>query len=146
MKVIFVGTSGVHHPLVAAHMYCEKKKDIKLGQIKGFCDSFLEKTAKPLLINKDDSGQEVYSLGLGENIEIGCKALNEFIRIIDKNNENDIRIIVIRSKWEQLFVKLNSLPKHIGGEYVNLFLSKKLLEKQMNEIRKQVEEVSETSP
>lgn len=139
-KIYFIGTSGVHHPLVAAYVYLNRIEFEDVRFLPKFCDGYYDQLRQPLLIARDKQGDEVYALGVGNDVEIGAKAIYNLISILGcKNNKIIVKPITV--KGEKWFPFLNKLPAFLGGENINLFISQRMLKKEFQHIREQVHEL-----
>lgn len=82
MKIVLVGTTAVHHTLVAAHLYMNTIHGPDFGKLDGYCDMSLDYSGYPLFIGNDEDDNQIYTLGLGRLIDVGYRAIHDFQQII----------------------------------------------------------------
>lgn len=123
MKIILVGTTAVHHPIVAANLYTHQVDHAELGRIDGYCDIYLDKSGYPIYVGDDQEGNQVYTLGLGRQMDVGWRAIHGFREIMGIP-ENDLRFVEVHVSGEfyiWLAGKLAALP--LIGYLLNRALS-----------------------
>ena len=62
MKIIFLGTTGVHHTLLAANLYLTDEI-CDPARMQDFADQRKDHDGKPIYVGRDEKGNEVYTLG-----------------------------------------------------------------------------------
>ena len=82
MIIVLPGTTAVHHTLVAAHLYLNTINAPDFGRLDGYCDMSMDYSGYPLYIGNDKYGNQVYTLGLGRLVEVGCHAIHNFMQIM----------------------------------------------------------------
>ncbi len=82
MIIVLAGTTAVHHTLVAAHLYLNTITEPDFGRLEYYCDMSFDYSGYPLYIGRDINGHQVYTLGLGRLIEVGCRAIHDFKQIM----------------------------------------------------------------
>ena len=82
MIILLVGTTGVHHILVAAHLYLQNTSAKEFTKLDGYCDLSLDSSGFPIHIGCDRLGNRVYTLGLGRLVGVGSSAINGFSQIM----------------------------------------------------------------
>lgn len=141
MKVMFIGTTGVHHTLVAANLLSDGGVKGKYSRLENFADSSLDRSGYPLLIYDDNRGGKIYTLGVGKNIDVATKAINEFIELLGfKSADLLIKPVEIRGGSFLLWLG-KKIPQAVLGKSLSSFLAEKIIKWQFKEIRRCVEEV-----
>lgn len=108
MKIIFIGTCGVQHPLIAAHLYLKSLKTDDYRSLLGFADHALEESGRPLFIGIDAQGNHIYTLGVGPDLDMVKKSLED-LRLILGVASSDLRVVPIRIKAQLLLLFLHKL-------------------------------------
>ncbi len=80
MIILLVGTTGVHHTLVAAHLYLQNIPAREFTQLNGYCDLSLECSGFPVNIGCDRYGNSVYTLGLGRLSTVSARLWELILR------------------------------------------------------------------
>lgn len=112
MNILFLGTSGVHHALIAANIYLEKPvKDF--NSIPNFANIALESSGFPIFVGEDNQGNQVYTLGAGD-VEMAKKSIED-LRNVFGRPANDLVVKPVSVKGEKLLALLNHIPASLGG-------------------------------
>jgi hypothetical protein len=112
MNILFLGTSGVHHALIAANIYLEKPvKDF--NSIPNFANIALESSGFPIFVGEDNQGNQVYTLGAGD-VEMAKKSIED-LRNVFGRPANDLVVKPVSVKGEKLLTLLNHIPASLGG-------------------------------
>jgi hypothetical protein len=106
-----MGTTGVHHTLVAAHMFIKRGKHKKYKMIEGFDDGKLEKSGRPFLVSDDGRGNQVYCVGVGKDIQLAKRAMTQFLDI-NGFTSSDLFIQPVHIKGDKLLLWLVRLPEY----------------------------------
>lgn len=139
MKIIFLGTTGVHQALVAANIYLEMIPDDKLQTIKGFSDASRDASGFPIFVGNDDKGDRVYALGVGRNVQLGVKTIGDLVRIFG-HSPDDLLVKHIRIRGELILWLLCRIAQITGEKILCTYLSEYIVKWQFNTICKGVEE------
>lgn len=134
MKVLFIGSTGIHHALMAAHIFLEKNADSHLVWPPHFADLQIEKKGHPLLVGTKNDGSQVYVLGVGREVKMAKKSLTD-LRNIWGFNQSNLAIIPIRIKGEGLISLLAKLPNSLSR--VHKLVVKVIIKGQIGEIAEQ---------
>ncbi|HWP96620.1 MAG TPA: DUF3189 family protein [Syntrophomonadaceae bacterium] len=140
MKVLFLGTSGVHHPLVAANLFTGRFLSHDLRMIKGFCDSYYDESGDPIYVAEDSSGNEVYALGVGSEVEVGQRSI-EGLRELLGCTSQDLVVKSIFLPGEKVMYYMNKIPKSLGGKHINMFVSNIIIKRNFKQIKKLVDDL-----
>lgn len=139
MKVIFVGTTGVHHTLVAANLLLGWDKHGGYTRLEGFGDSKLEQSGYPLLIHDDGRGNQIYSLGAGKNLQLALRAMTQFIDVCGFQ-PSDLWIEPVKIKGDKLFTWLVHIPRL---KTLSNMIIYKLIKWQLKDIKQSVQKVED---
>ncbi len=110
MNIIFLGTIGVYHPTVAAHMYLSGQITTEFGQMCYWGDFQSESLGEPLLIGYDSGGNRVYSLGAGIDIDMTRRSIEQLTNILG-HDQNELMIQPISVHAEKTILKLYRLAQ-----------------------------------
>ncbi|MDD2619248.1 MAG: DUF3189 family protein [Syntrophomonadaceae bacterium] len=138
MKIIFLGTTGVHHSLIAAYVYLQRLPDRDFKMIPGFSDIKKDDSGFPLFIDEDSLGNQVYTLGAGREVLMAQKTIGDLVNVLGFSNE-DLVVKPVRIKGEQLLLMLEKISNILGGESISLLLSNYIVQKEFHRILKEVE-------
>lgn len=139
MKILFLGTSGVHHPLIAAHIFLERLHKPDFRFVRGFCDTYHDESGYPIFIDRDRNGDEVYTLGVGTETEASCKSIKNLADLVGYP-EGGLILKAISMPGERLLYYVGKISKLIGGRYLNEYLSNYLIGKEFSRIKEEVDE------
>jgi len=114
MKILFIGTTGVHHSLVAAHWLVHNDLPDKLTQIAGFADNTEDHKGLPILVGHDNRNNEVYSLGAGRDVLMAKKTIEELLGVLGFY-PHDLLIKPIQVRGDRLFPFINKVCS-VGAE------------------------------
>lgn len=139
MNVIFLGTTGIYHPTVAAHMYLSRERITNFSQLYYWGDFQAESLGDPMLIGYDTCDNRVYSLGAGIDVEMTRKSIEQLTKILGHgDNELIIQSIFIRA--DKMILNLYRLAKlKILQKPVNRLVGYILI-REVDSIRQQVKE------
>lgn len=144
MIIFLVGTTGVHHTLVAAHLYLQNIPAREFTQLNGYCDLSLECSGFPVNIGCDRYGNSVYTLGLGRLVRIGSRAINSFSQIVGVDPSQllirEIRIPGELDIWAAS--KTNWMPLGIGNG-INRLVADHIITREYNRIKSEASRLVE---
>jgi len=138
MKIIFIGTTGVHHSLVAANLFVNQGIPYNLNQIPGFADNNQDHRGLPIFVGHDDRGNEVYSLGAGRNVLMAKKTIDELVGVLGFY-PHDLLVKPIKVWGDSLFPFINKVSSIAGAESIGKMVARYLDSYQLNNIKHQVE-------
>lgn len=139
MKIIFLGTTGVHHSLVAANLYLDRVKGRNFEMLKGYADLDKDASGFPIFIDEDEQGNLVYTLGAGRDIKVGQKTIEDLVAVLGYSSR-DLLVKTVSIKGDNILYLLGKIPRCIGGSYLNLFISNYILNREILSIKKEVED------
>ncbi len=144
MIILLVGTTGVHHTLVAAHLYLQNTSVKEFNQLDGYCDLSLDSSGFPINIGCDRYGNHVYTLGLGRLVSIGSRAINGFSQIMGIDSSQlllkEIRIPGELDIWAAS--KAHWMPLGIGNG-INRLVADYIITREFNLIKSEAFRLSE---
>lgn len=140
MKIIFIGTTGVHHTMVAANLLIGRDNHVRYSRLGGFADKKLESSGKPLLIHDDGRGTQIYSLGVGKDVALAERAMHQFIDILGFKS-SDLLVQRVHMNGDKLLLWLIKMPAIGCLKTISRFLAEKLIEWQVNNIIRYVQQV-----
>lgn len=131
MNILFLGTSGVHHALIAANIYL-KKPVADFNSIQNFANVSLESSGFPIYVGKDKQGNQVYSLGAGD-VETAKKSIEDLRNVLGRS-ANDLVVKPVSIKGENLLSMLNLIPASLGGRLWHKLIPALILKSQLKTI------------
>lgn len=137
MKIIFIGSTGIHHTLIAAQIYLGRlhKNDFRL--IKHLFDASKDRSGNPIYIGKDGAGTEVYTLGAGKHYKM-MASIVEQLRDLLKCPASDLMVCPVSIWGEYLLTVLENLP---GESYISPLLARFLMGGQFDRIHQEVDRI-----
>jgi len=137
MTIIFLGTSGVHHTLIAANIYL-KKPVTDLNSIPDFANIDLESSGFPIYVGEDKQGNQVYSLGAGD-VEMAKKSIEDLRNVLGRSAD-DLVVKPVSIKGEKLMALLNHIPASLGGRLWHRLIPALILKSQLKAIYRNIEQ------
>lgn len=131
MNIIFLGTSGVHHALIAANIYL-KKTVTDFNSIPDFANIALESSGFPIFVGEDNQGNQVYSLGAGD-VEMAKKSIEDLRNVLGCP-ANDLIVKPVSVSGEKLLALLNHIPTSLGGRLWHNLIPALILKSQLKKI------------
>lgn len=132
MTIIFLGTSGVHHALIAANIYL-KKPVTDFNSIPDFANVALESSGFPIYVGQDKEGNQVYSLGAGSDVEMAKKSIED-LRDVLGCSADDLAVKPVSVKGEKMLALLNLIPASLGGRLWHNLIPGLILKNQLKTI------------
>jgi hypothetical protein len=139
MKIVFLGTTGVQHSLIAAHIYLGQLKEQDFRSLEYYCDLSQEPSGFPIFIGDDARGNSVYSLGVGKDLQMGQKTIENLLIILGFSSQ-DLALRPISIKAEVFLACLGKIPRYLGGTKITLFFSNIILRQELAAIKENVEQ------
>ncbi len=137
MNILFLGTSGVHHALIAANIYL-KKPVADFNSISDFANLALESSGFPIYVGEDKQGNQVYSLGVGD-VEMAKKSIEDLRNVLGRS-ANDLVVKSVSIKGEKLMALLNHIPASLGGRLWHRLIPALILKSQLKVIYRNIEQ------
>lgn len=135
MKIILTGTTAVHHPLVAANLYTGAIKQADLQYIDGYCDMYLDKSGYPIYVGDDQEGNQIYTLGLGRQMDVGWRSIHGFREVMGIPSQ-ELQFVAVHIPGELAIWfagKLAALP--VVGYSLNRLLSDFIIKRNFNMLK-----------
>lgn len=140
MNILFLGTTGVHHTLVAAHEYLGTLQNNDCRSIQYFADNEREESGYPNFIGFDSIGNKVYTLGGGSDIPMVKKAIEQLVDILGYS-EKELLVKPISINNDKLILVLHKLAQIPFLKSLSLYLINYLLQQEIPSIRNHVQEM-----
>lgn len=129
MNILFLGTSGVHHTLIAANIYL-KKPVTDFNSIPDFANIALESSGFPIYVGQDKEDNQVYSLGAGSDIDMAQKSIEDLRNVLGYST-HDLVVKPVSVKGEKLLTLLNHIPASLGGRLWHRLIPALILKSQL---------------
>lgn len=105
MRIIFLGTVGIYHPILAAHLYLDRELDGDNSHLSGWGDFSQEGTGDPILVGQDSLGNQVYALGAGVEVTMTRKTIAQLVEILG-HSPDEMLIKTISVQPEKALINL----------------------------------------
>ncbi|MGI5880892.1 MAG: DUF3189 family protein [Syntrophomonadaceae bacterium] len=138
MKVLFIAPTAVHQALIAGNIFLGRIPDDNLNHINDFGDMRADATGMPLFIGIDKNGTEVYTLGVGSEMDMLKKAIEDLRYILDYTEE-DLVVYPIEIKGEPFLSLWAKLLAQLGWDYESPSIVTKALKQRLPELRTTIE-------
>lgn len=138
MNILFIGTTGIHHTLVAANIYLGQLSENNYSDLKFWGDWSSEALGLPLFLDYDDMGNKVYVLGVGWDVRMAQKSIEQ----LDKLLNDDISDIIVKPvfiKREKVLLFLHRIGRRQKLNQLMQSLITTLLRKEFITIQNQIE-------
>lgn len=142
MNILFIGTTGIHHTLLAAHIYLRQTNGKDYSQLKFWGDWSREALGLPLFVNYDDEGNKVYVLGVGWDVLMAQKTLQQLHKILNSDRQ-DLIVAPVLVKRERLLLFLHRLGRWQHLNKLAQLMITGLLHREYITIQKQMEEFTQ---
>jgi len=139
MNIIFLGTTGVHHVLVAAHLYLGEEISEDLSNIKDFNDLEKELTGYPIFVGEDGDNNQVYVLGAGLEVQMVKRSIEQLTEIMGVPRDN-LLVQPIYIKLDKLFLLYSLLAPGRRKGLIRVYerLIKRLIKRELPCLDKQI--------
>lgn len=134
MNIIFLGTTGVHHALVAANIYLEHLNNGAYYRIEDYANSELESQGSPIYIGQDKAGNRVYSLGGGKDLDMAKKTIEDLTNVLGYSPQ-DLMVIPVAIRGDRLLATICGIPSVLGGRLWSRLVSAIIIKSQLKTIR-----------
>lgn len=139
MNILFIGTTGIHHTLLAAHLYLGQFNGKDYRQLKFWGDFPREAQGRPLFIDYDDRGNMVYVLGVGLDVRMAQKSIEQLDKILNNDPQNLI-VEPVFIKRERMLLLLHRLGQRPSMQEMAQLIIAGLLNNEYMTIQKQMED------
>jgi methyl coenzyme M reductase subunit C-like uncharacterized protein (methanogenesis marker protein 7) len=137
MNIIFLGSTGVHQTLLAAYLHLDLLSGQDYQLLPHFNDYKLEASGRPLYIGSDTEGRNIHSLGVGDNVEMIAKTIEQ-LRIILDSSADELEIIPINIKPQRLISLIHQLARFASLKPLSSKLIAHLVSKEYDPIMQQI--------
>ncbi|HHW60787.1 MAG TPA: DUF3189 family protein [Syntrophomonadaceae bacterium] len=110
MNILFIGTQGVYHPLIAAQWYLHSIIPSQIKDIPFLGSLSIEEHGQPLLVGIDEWGNKVYILGVGYDVTMAEKSIQQLAEIFHPADEY-LAVQTIRTRGEYWLFLLHRLAR-----------------------------------
>ncbi|MGE5391478.1 MAG: DUF3189 family protein [Deltaproteobacteria bacterium] len=138
MKVIFLGTTGVHHALVAANLYITNDIPHDPSRLPDFADQQKDHDGSPIFVGRDEKGNEVYSLGAGRDVLMAKKSIEELIGVLGFYPQ-DLLVKPIKVRGDIFFPFINKVSTVTSSKGIGKAVARYLASVEMDSIAAQVQ-------
>jgi Protein of unknown function (DUF3189). len=138
MNIIFIGTTGIHHTLIAASMYLNQRIGQDFNKLKFWDDRDREALGVPLFLGTDVRSNKVYVLGVGWEVVMARKTLEQLDNILNKN-QPELIVQPIFIKRERILFLLHRCGRFRLSRHLVRMLTTYLLNKEFFVIQNQVD-------
>jgi hypothetical protein len=134
LYVIFVGLTGVHHALIAAHVFIDDLHSNNFRLIQHFGDRDLEKKGDLFCVGQDDHGALIYTFGAGHDQELAAGVIEELRNILGFD-EKDLAVRAVSIPGDAIIAALGRIPAYMGGSCLQNLLGQILIAWQFERIK-----------
>jgi hypothetical protein len=139
MNILFIGTTGIYHTLIAAHLYLGKPEPDNFNNIKFWGNRSEEALGYPLFVDYDEQRNRVYSLGVGRNVPMATKSIKQLLEILNCT-ESDLIVKPVYIKRERLLLFLHQIGRFKLIQHLLLPIIGYILKIEFASINQQVKE------
>lgn len=138
MNIVFLGTIGIYHPVLAAHLYLNGDWDQEFANLKGWGDFLQEASGDPIPVGCDQAGNQVFGLGAGIEVEMTRRTIQQLTEILGHDQE-ELVIQTISVGAEKALIYLYRMGQlQVLQNPINM-IAKHLLQNERDMIRQQVD-------
>lgn len=134
MNIIFLSNTGTHHALIAANIFLGRLNKPDFRYVDGFCDTFQDQSGFPIYIGEDGDGNRVYTLGVGKDVLMGKKSLED-LRYLLGFTEKDLVVEPVFIKGQNIIMLFSHWPKLLGGVQLNVLSSTYFIQRQFDTLQ-----------
>lgn len=137
MNVIFVGPTGVHHALIAAHIFMGDLHSNDYREVEHFGDQTADLSGELIYVGQNAEGVHVYTFGAGRNHELASTIITDFRNLYGAGSDELVAQAVAVPGY-YLFYALSYIPPLLGGRYFSNLLAAYLSVRQFDKIERQI--------
>lgn len=138
MNILFIGTTGIHHTLIAASLYLNRLMGQDFNKLTFWDDRGRESLGVPLFLGTDGRGNKVYVLGVGWEVVMARKTLEQLDNILNKDQPKLI-VQPIFIKRERILLLLHRCGRFRLSRNTAEMLVTYLLKREYSAIQNQVD-------
>ncbi len=140
MNIIFLGTTGIHHTLIAAHIYLTNQEPADYNTLRFWNDRTSDDLGYPLYLDTDNQGNKIYCLGVGWDVLMVERSIKQLVEILDCQQEQlKLKPILIRRERLLFFLHRIGRVKIVRPMVLPLILL--LLKHEHTVIKQQLEKL-----
>lgn len=140
MNIIFLSNTGTHHALITANIFLGRLDKPDFRYTNGFCDTFQDKSGFPIYIGEDRDGNRVYTLGVGRDVLMAKKSLED-LRYLLGFTEKDLVVEPVFVNGQNIIMLFSHWPKLLGGVQLNVCSSTYLIQRQFETLQRVADEL-----
>lgn len=140
MNIIFIANTGTHHALIAANIFLGRLNKPDFRYVTGFCDTAEDKSGFPIYIGEDQQGNRVYTLGVGKDVLMAKKSMED-LRYLLGFNEKELVVEPVYVAGQTVIMLISHWPKMLGGVYLNVKGTTYLLTRQFDTLQRTVDKL-----
>lgn len=110
MNILFIGTQGVYHPLIAAQRYLHPITPSQIEKLPFLGNPSIEEHGQPFLVGIDEGDDKVYILGVGFDVAMAERSIQQLAEIFRPADEY-LAVQTIRIRGEYLLSLLYRLAR-----------------------------------
>ncbi len=137
MNIIFLGSTGVHQALLAASLYIDPQRDFDYKVLPYFNDYQHEAGGHPIYIGRDSFERRIHSLGVGSDVKMVSKTINQ-LRIILDTSPEELQLVPIMIKSQRLISWLHQISRLTCFKSLSSYLIAGILNREYENIRQQI--------
>ena len=139
MKIVFLGTIGIYHPILAAHLYLGRELDGNNSRLSGWGDFSQEGSGDPISVGQDRFGNQVYALGAGAEVTMTRNTIEQLVEILG-HSPDEVLIKTISVQPEKALIYLYRAGSlHMLQKPINAVVAR-LLKPEYPSLQRQVDE------
>ena len=137
MNIIFLGSTGVHQSLLAASVYIDPQSNRSCQTLPYFNDFQQDAGGHPIYIGRDHKGRRIHSLGVGSDVKMVGKTIDQ-LRIILDSSAEELQLVPIMIRSQRLISWLHQLARMSWLKPLSSYLIAGILNREYDNIRRQV--------
>ncbi len=140
MNILFIGTTGVHHTLVAAYQYLGRLNTRDYRLLNNFNNAAVENSGYPIFVGTDDKGNRVFSVGVGKDLPMVKKTLDQ-LAIILGFSDQDLMIRPLTLKGDNIIWLLQQMSRILPVHFLTGPLISYIMQHDMPNLLEQVRQI-----
>lgn len=140
MKVLLIGNTGVHHVFFVAHMFLGTIDKEDIFNLSSFGDLSIDKTGYPIYIGVDDNGNEIYTLGVGNDKDLVKKSLDDLLEIFSLD-KRELLVLPIPIKGEWFLKIAYIIPSSRSLNLISNLIAKILIKWQYQDLNNLIDKI-----
>ncbi|HPT69676.1 MAG TPA: DUF3189 family protein [Syntrophomonas sp.] len=137
MNIIFLGSTGVHQSLLAASVYINPQSSHSCKKLPYFNDFQQDAGGHPIYIGRDHAGRRIHSLGVGSDVKMVSRTIDQ-LRIILDSSAEELKLVPIMIRSQRLISWLHHLARLSWLKPLSSYLIAGILNREYDNIRRQI--------